>query len=54
MARDEAKWAHWAQVIHDWRASGLTRNAYCPRPLFGRREGINVVVASSKSRSDLK
>ena len=33
MARDEAKWAHWAQVIHDWRASGLTRNAYC------RREG---------------
>ena len=34
MARDEAKWAHWTRVLNDWRASGLTRNAYC------RREGI--------------
>ena len=34
MARDEAKWAHWTRVLHDWRVSGLTRNAYC------RREGI--------------
>ena len=34
MARDEAKWAHWAKVIQAWRASGLTRNTYC------RREGI--------------
>ena len=34
MARDEAKWAYWTEVIHEWRASGLTRKAYC------RREGI--------------
>ena len=34
MTRDEGKWAHWAQVIHEWHASGLTRNVYC------RREGI--------------
>ena len=40
MARDEVKWAHWTKVINEWRGSGLTRNAYCPRPLFGRREGI--------------
>ena len=31
MARDEAKWAYWTKVINDWRASGLTRNAYCKR-----------------------
>ena len=31
MAKDEAKWAYWTKVIDDWRASGLTRNAYCQR-----------------------
>ena len=31
MARDEVKWAHWTKVINEWRASGLTRNAYCQR-----------------------
>ena len=38
MVRDESKWAHWSKVIHDWRASGLTRNAYC------QREGIKATT----------
>ena len=31
MAKDKAKWAYWTKQINDWRASGLTRNAYCQR-----------------------
>ena len=31
MAKDDAKWAYWTKQINDWRASGLTRNAYCQR-----------------------
>ena len=31
MVKDEAKWAYWTKVINGWRASGLTRSAYCQR-----------------------
>jgi nicotinic acid mononucleotide adenylyltransferase len=31
MAKDEAKWAYWEKHIKAWRASGLSRNAYCQR-----------------------
>ena len=31
MAKDEAKWTYWEQHIKAWRASGLSRNAYCQR-----------------------
>ncbi|MDQ3260672.1 MAG: hypothetical protein M3Q00_07800 [Pseudomonadota bacterium] len=31
MAKDDAKWAYWTKQINDWRASGLTRSAYCQR-----------------------
>ena len=31
MAKDEAKWAYWEKHIKAWRASGLSRHAYCER-----------------------
>ena len=31
MAKDEAKWAYWGKHIKAWRASGLSRHAYCQR-----------------------
>jgi transposase-like protein len=34
MAKDSGKSAHWSKQIAAWRASGLSRSAYC------RREGI--------------
>ena len=34
MAKDQAKWAYWMNHVRAWRASGLTRVAYC------QREGI--------------
>ena len=31
LQKDEAKWAYWTKQIEGWRASGLSRNAYCQR-----------------------